>query len=127
MSDQRNAKRRRKCTRQPLLFKFTDLKKFTDRLSTNFFLNLQQRKTNLTTPNYVATLPCNLSLIACFLAIMFHKVVWQHMQDVVGFLITTLLQIYQGIFQRKKLCRSVKNWQNYGREFVALLFGPPCS
>jgi len=31
---------------------------------------------------------------------MFHKVVWQHMQDVVGFLIaTTLLQIYQGILQ----------------------------
>jgi len=32
---------------------------------------------------YVDTLPCNLSLIACFLTLMFHKVVWQHMQSVV--------------------------------------------
>ena len=34
---------------------------------------------------YVATLPCNLSLIACFLTLMFHKVVLQHMQEMVGF------------------------------------------
>ena len=27
---------------------------------------------------YVATLPCNSSLIACSLTLMFHKVVWQH-------------------------------------------------
>jgi len=25
---------------------------------------------------YVATLPCNLSLVTCFLTLMFHKVVW---------------------------------------------------
>jgi len=37
---------------------------------------------------YVATLPCNLSLIACFMTLMFHKVVWQHMQRVVGLLLT---------------------------------------
>ena len=40
----------------------------------------------LTTPpyiKYVATLPCNLSSIASFLTLMFHKVVWQHMQGVV--------------------------------------------
>jgi len=30
---------------------------------------------------------------------MFHKVVWLHMQEIVGLLITTLLQIYEGIFQ----------------------------
>jgi len=30
---------------------------------------------------------------------MFHKVVWQYMQGVVGLLVTTLLKIYQGIFQ----------------------------
>jgi len=35
----------------------------------------------------------NLSLIACFLALMFHKVVWQHMLGVVGPTITILLQI----------------------------------
>jgi len=50
---------------------------------------------------YVATLPCNLSLIACFMTLMFHKVVWQHMQRVVGLLLTSLLQIYQEIFQWK--------------------------
>jgi len=33
---------------------------------------------------------------------MFHKVVWQHTQGMVGFLITILLQIYQEIFWRKK-------------------------
>jgi len=54
-----------------------------------------------TTPHliYVATLPCNLSLIACFLTLQFHKVVWQHKQGVVRSLITVLLQIYQGIRQ----------------------------
>jgi len=35
-------------------------------------------------------------IIYRFLTLMFHKVVWQHMQGGVGFLITTLLQIYQG-------------------------------
>ena len=34
---------------------------------------------------------------------MFHEVVWQHMQDVVGFLIISLLQIHVGIFQWKKI------------------------
>jgi len=46
---------------------------------------------------YVATLPCNLSLIASFLALMFHRVVWQHMQGMVG--PVTLLQIYWRILQ----------------------------
>ena len=34
---------------------------------------------------------------------MFHKVVWQHMQGVVQFVITSLLQIYEEIFLRKNL------------------------
>jgi len=34
---------------------------------------------------YIASLPCNLSLIVCFLVLTFHKVVWQHMKDVAGF------------------------------------------
>jgi len=52
-----------------------------------------------TTPphlKYVTTFPSNLSLIACFLILMFHEVVWQHMQGLVGLLITTLLQINLG-------------------------------
>jgi len=32
---------------------------------------------------------------------MFHKVVWQHMLDVAGLLITILLQIYSRFRQRK--------------------------
>jgi len=47
---------------------------------------------------YVATLPCNLSLIACFLTLMFHKVVWQHIQGMAGFIVTSLLRIYNKIF-----------------------------
>jgi len=43
-----------------------------------------------------------------------------------GILITTLLKIYQEIFQWKKLWKSVKMWQNNGHEFVAPLFGRPC-
>ena len=57
---------------------------------------------------YVATLPCILLLIACILTLTFHKVVWQHMQSVMGFRVTTLLQIYQEIFRWKKLWASVK-------------------
>ena len=52
------------------------------------------------------------------MTLMFHKVVWQHMQGVVGVLLTTLLQIYKKIF-REKFWKSVKIWQNYGHEFVA--------
>ena len=42
----------------------------------------------LTTPphlKYVATLPSNLPLIAIFLTLIFHKVMWQHMLGKVGF------------------------------------------
>jgi len=56
---------------------------FIDRLSNKPFLIWL-----LPTPphlKYVATLPCNLSLIVCFLTLIFHKVVWQHMQGLVGF------------------------------------------
>ena len=42
---------------------------------------------------------CNLSLIASFLALLFHKAVWQHVPGVVGFVMTSLLPIYQGILQ----------------------------
>ena len=55
-------------------------KKFTGRLSNKPFLIWL-----LTTPphlKYVATLPCNVSLIACFLTLVVHKVVWQNMQGV---------------------------------------------
>jgi len=34
---------------------------------------------------YVTTVPCNLFLIACFLTLMFHKVVWQHTKGLLIF------------------------------------------
>jgi len=55
---------------------------------------------------------------------MFHKVVWQQMQGVVGFLITSLLKIYQEISQWIFFWKSVKIWQNHGHEFVVSLFWP---
>jgi len=50
---------------------------FTGRLSNKPFLMVIH---NLPHFKYVATLPCNLSLIACFLTLIFHKVVWQHVR-----------------------------------------------
>ena len=71
--------------------------KITDRLSNKRFLIWL-----LTPPphlKYVSTLPSNLSLIACFLTLMFRGVMWQHMKGVVGFLITTFQQIYRRVLQ----------------------------
>ena len=49
---------------------------FTARLSNKSFLI--RLLTTLPRLKYIATLPCNLLLIACSLTLMFHKVVWQH-------------------------------------------------
>ena len=78
------------------------LKKFTRRLSNEPFLIWL-----LTTPShlkYVATLPCNLSLMACFADKV--RPMWQHVQGAVGVSISIQLQIYQGIFQWKILIGS---------------------
>jgi len=64
---------------------------FTDRLRNKPFLIWLL--TTIPHLKYVATLPCNLSLTACFLTLMFYRVVWQHMQGVVGFLIGSLLSV----------------------------------
>jgi len=68
-----------------------------------------------------------LSRALCFLALMFHKVVWQHMQSLVGSLTTTLLQIYYRICQWKK----TENRLGFDRIMTANLlprfFGPRCS
>jgi len=62
--------------------------------------NQQRQSTeSKSTEGKVATLPCNLSLIACFLTVMFHQTVWQYMRDVVGLLVTAILQFCIGIFQ----------------------------
>ena len=49
---------------------------FTDRLSNKPFLIWLL--TTLPYLKHVATVPCNSSLIACFLTLMFHKVMWHH-------------------------------------------------
>jgi len=43
----------------------------------------------------------------------------QHMQGAVGFLLPVYLQIYQRNLPVKIFLKSVKIWQNYGRESVA--------
>jgi len=60
--------------------KYSPIKKiFTDTVSNKPFTTwLLTAPPNL---RYIATLPCSLSR---FLTLMFHKVVWQHMQGVVG-------------------------------------------
>ena len=55
------------------------------------------------TTDSLATLPCNLLLIVHFLAVMFQRAVWRHMQGAVGFLITTLVHIYYWIIQWKNI------------------------
>ena len=75
---------------------------------------------------YVAILPSNLSLIARFPTLMFHVLAWQHMQGVVEILINRFTSNLPRNLSVKKFGRSVKNHQNYGHEFVASFFGPPC-
>ena len=67
-------------------------KTFTDRLSNK--LSLIRLLTSPPHLKCVATLPCTLSLIACFIVLMFHKAVWLHMQGVVEPIITIILHIY---------------------------------
>ena len=57
------------------------------------FLPPNQQRQSMLKAN-AATLPYNFSLIACFLTLIFHNVVWQQLLDVVGFLIIILLQIH---------------------------------
>ena len=109
-----------KCVRQPpscfyLCHIFTGLIFFADRLINKPFLIWL-----LTSPphlKYVATLPCNLSLVACFLALLFYKEVWEYMQGVVGPIITTLLLNLLENIPVKEFWKSVKIWQNCGHEF----------
>ena len=97
-------------------------KKFTDRLSNKDFLvwllTIQWRIKCL------ATLRCNLSLIARFLTLMFHKVVWQHrLWRCDGSFNNHFTANLPRIFSVRKFRKSVKSWLSYN---VVSLFGPPC-
>jgi len=80
---------------------------FTDRLSNKpFSLWLLTTSTHFKYVAILSPVPCNLSLIACFLTLMFHKIsvtVWAHMQGVVGYLISSLLQILQRISEKMQI------------------------
>ena len=54
---------------------------------------------------------------------MFYKVVWQYMQEVVGFLITIYCNFTQ-VSSGEKNCKKVKIGQNYAHEFVASYYWP---
>jgi len=56
----------------------------------------------------IATLPCNLSLMACFGEINVSPGNVQHMQGAVGFLMPVYLQIYQRNLPVKIFLKSVK-------------------
>ena len=98
---------------------------FTLRLSNKPFLIWLL--TNPSHLKYVATLPCNLSSMACFA------------DDNVSQGSVATCARCGGIFEIhltanslrnlpvKKILKSVKNWQNYGHESVAPFFGPPCT
>jgi len=115
--------RRTKCTRHKtfLLVTFPNIHRFGKKLLTDSAINFLPPCLK-----YFATLPCNFSLIACFLASMFHKAVWQNMQSVVRLLIILLRWklTKESIFQWKKNCKSVKIWQYYGHEFGVSTFWP---
>ena len=59
------------------------------------FNDLKKNWLFITPPHlkYVSALPSNLLIIACFLTLLFLKVVRQHVQGVVVLVITILLQI----------------------------------
>jgi len=83
----------------------------------------------LTTPphlKYAATLPCNLSLMACFADINVSQssvATYARYGRIFSMHLTANLSRN---FPAKKNCKSVEIQQNYGHESVAPFFGPPC-
>ena len=93
---------------------------FTDRLSNKPFLIWL-----LTIPphlNCVAALPCNLPLISCFLTLMFHVVVWQHVPSVLW---RCWLGGRKGIRPVKKLSGGVLAWLSVWSEVQTCIW-PSC-
>ena len=108
-----------------LFVTFTDLKFFfTHRLSNKPFLIWL-----LTSPpqlKYVVTLPCNLSLMACFADIDVSQGSVATCARCGGIFNIHLTANLPRNLPVKFFFKSVKNWQNYGHESVAPFFGPPC-
>ena len=113
--------RRTECTRQPRFFArySPNWFFFSDRLGSKPFL-IWLLKTSLHL-KYIATLPGNFSLIACFVTLMFDKIVWQHIRGVVGYINHFATYLPRNLSE-KIFWKSVKIWQNYSHEFVASIF-----
>ena len=99
-------------------------KKFTPWLSNKPLLILLS-----TTPphlKYAATLPRNLSLMACFADINVSQGSVATCARCGGMFNIHLTANLLRNVPVKKFCKSVKMWQNYGHESVAPFFVPPC-
>ena len=93
---------------------------FTHRFSNKPFLTWL-----LTTPphlKYVATLPCNLSLMACFADINVSQGSVATYARCDGIFDINLTGNLPGNLPVRTILKSVKNWQNYGHESVAPFF-----
>ena len=74
---------------------------------------------------YVATLPCNLSLMACFADINVSQGSVAYISNVWWDFNNRLTANLPRNLPVKKFLKSVTVWQNYGDESVAPFFGPP--
>ena len=72
---------------------------------------------------YVAKLPCNLSLIACFVTLVLQGSVATY----VGLLITSSLQIYKESSSEEKLESRLRFDRIMAMSFWSHDFGPPCT
>ena len=101
------------------------IKKFADTLNNKPFLFRL-----LSTPPhliYVATLLCNVLLMACFADTNVSQGnVVTYARCGGTFNIHLTANLLRNLLV-KKICKSVKIWQNYGHESVAPFFGPPCT
>ena len=99
------------------------LKKFTDRLNNkSVLISLLTIPTHL---KYAATLPCNLLLMACFADIDVSQgsvATYARCDGIFNMHLTANLP--RNLPVKKTFFKSVKIWQNYGRESVAHLFWP---
>jgi len=115
--------RRTKCTRHKtfVLVTFPNIHRFGKKILTDSAINFLPLCLK-----YFATLPCNFSLIACFLTSMFHKAVWQNMQSVVRLLIILLRWklTKESIFQWKKIVNRLRFDSIMVTSLEFRLFGP---
>ena len=75
---------------------------------------------------YAATLPCNLSLMACFADVNVSQGSVATYAKCGGIFWYPFNCKFTWECFSKKFCKSVKIWQNYGHESVVPFFGPHC-